>query len=361
METESPLLDALPASPQRMTRLARSNDPAQVLVIAPSWVGDTVMAQVLFQVMRRRWPQLQIDLLAPPSTAPLGQRMAEIRQTILLDIPHGRLGWAARRELARKLVPTDYDWAICLPNSFKSALIPYWMKIPVRSGFRREMRGWLLSDPHRLNRKKLPRTVDQYVSLGLPPRLPQPRELPAPRLVVDQNARSLAWQQFALDPYSHPVALAPGAEFGPAKRWPVHHWVELARALLAQGRQVWLFGSPKDAAITQEIAAQVPDVRDLGGKTTLLQAIDLLSLAPVTVSNDSGLMHVAGAVGSQVVALYGPTPVQMTPPLSPGAKLLHLDLPCSPCGKRECPLRHQRCLEEISASMVLAQIPAPRI
>ncbi len=193
-----------------MTRLARSNDPAQVLVIGPSWVGDMVMAQVLFQVMRRRWPRVQIDLLAPPASAPVGLRMAELRRVIPLEIPHGELAFKARRTLARELQPVDYDWAICLPNSFKSALIPYWMKIPVRTGFRREMRAWLLSDPHRLNRRKLPRTVDQYVALGLPPRLPQPHSLPAPRLQVDATARSLAWQEFALDPGPRVVALAPG-------------------------------------------------------------------------------------------------------------------------------------------------------
>jgi len=341
---------------QRMTRLARSNDPAQVLVIGPSWVGDMVMAQVLFQVMRRRWPQVQIDLLAPPASAPVGLRMAELRRVISLEIPHGKLALKARRALARELQPTDYDWAICLPNSFKSVLIPYWMNIPVRSGFRREMRAWLLSDPHRLNRRKLPRTVDQYVALGLPPRLPQPHSLPAPRLQIDAAARSLAWQEFGLDPGARVVALAPGAEFGPAKRWPVGHWTRLAQALLQSGHAVWLFGSPKDAPITQEIAAQAPGAIDLGGRTTLLQAIDLLSLAPITVSNDSGLMHVAGAVGSRVIAIYGPTSLAMTPPLSENAQVLRRDLPCSPCGKRVCPLKHHRCMEEIEVSQVLARV-----
>jgi heptosyltransferase-2 len=340
----------------RMTRLARSNDPAQVLVIGPSWVGDMVMAQVLFQIMRRRWPRVQIDLLAPPASSPLGERMAELRQVYTLEIPHGRLGMAARRTMAERLRPVEYDWAICLPNTFKSALIPYWLRIPVRSGFKREFRGWLLNDAHRLQRRKLPRTVDQYVSLGLPPRLPHPNFLPPPRLQVDTLARDLACKELGLPANTRPVALAPGAEYGPAKRWPLRHWIRLATELVAAGHAVWLFGSPKDAPITREIAAAVPAVVDLGGRTSLLQALDLLSLAPVAVSNDSGLMHVAGAVGSRVVALYGPTSPLMTPPLSPGAQILRREISCSPCGKRECPRQHHRCMEELEAGPVLAQV-----
>ncbi|MBU2722680.1 lipopolysaccharide heptosyltransferase II, partial [Acidithiobacillus ferridurans] len=141
-----------------------------------------------------------------------------------------------------------------------------------------------------------------------------------------------------------------------AKRWPVHHWSTLAQALIERGYAVWIFGSPKDAEITRAIAAAVPETLDLGGRTTLLEALDLLSLAPLTVSNDSGLMHVAGAVGSRVIALYGSTPLSMTPPLSAGAQALRIDLPCSPCGKRECPLRHHRCMEDLRPEYVLRQI-----
>ncbi len=348
--------DEHPVFAQRLTRLARSNDPAQVLIIGPSWVGDMVMAQVLFQIMRRRWPRVQIDLLAPAASAPLGERMAEIRQVHVLESSHKRLGLAQRKAMAQKLRSIDYDWSICLPNSFKSALIPYWLKVPVRTGYQREFRSLLLNDVHRLRRKKLPRTVDQYVSLGLPPRLPHPQQLPPPRLQVDPAARDLALRELELASTPSPVALAPGAEFGPAKRWPVRHWIGLARALLQAGHAVWLLGSPKDAPITGEIAAAAPGVRDLGGRTSLLQAVDLLSLAKVTVSNDSGLMHVAGAVGSQVVALYGPTPLTMTPPLSAKAQVLRLDLDCSPCGKRECPRKHHRCLEDMEVPQVLAQV-----
>ncbi len=342
------------------TRLARTYDPARLLLIAPAWVGDMVMAQVLLQVMRRRWPKLQIDVLAPPASLPVASRMAEVRRCIPLEVPHGKLGWKARRNIAETLQKEEYDWSICLPNSLKSALVPYWAQIPVRTGFGGQARKILLNDRRQLHKKQLPRTVDRFVALGLPRRLPQPTRLPAPRLLVDQHALAATLQRLGmLRPGPNLVALAPGAEYGSAKRWPVRHWIRLAQQLIRAGWSVWLFGSPKDTEITQTIASAVPEARDLGGKTSLVEAIDLLSLARFTVSNDSGLMHIAGAVGSQVIALYGSTPLDMTPPLSSGAVALRLGLSCSPCGKRECPLKHHRCMEDLLPEQVLQQLSPP--
>ncbi len=339
------------------TRIAHSYDPARLLLIGPAWVGDMVMAQVLLQVLRRRWPRLQVDVLAPPASIPVAERMPEVRRAMPLCIDHGQLGLRLRRRTAAELRAQNYDWSICLPNSFKSALIPYWAHIPTRTGFSGAGRRLLLNDRRRLNKKKLLRTVDRFVALGLPLRLPQPTQLPAPRLQVNRAALATTLQRLGISPPQRPlVALAPGAEYGPAKRWPVHHWSTLAQALIERGYAVWIFGSPKDAEITRAIAADVPETLDLGGRTTLLEALDLLSLAPLTVSNDSGLMHVAGAVGSRVIALYGSTPLGMTPPLSAGAQALRIDLPCSPCGKRECPLQHHRCMEDLRPEYVLRQI-----
>ncbi|MGE4529919.1 MAG: lipopolysaccharide heptosyltransferase II [Acidithiobacillus sp.] len=339
------------------TRIARTYEPARLLLVGPAWVGDMVMAQVLLQVMRRRWPKLQIDVLAPPASLPIAERMLEVRRCIPLEIPHGKLGWKQRRIVAESLQKEEYDWSICLPNSFKSALIPYWTLIPTRTGFGGKTRSLLLNDRRHLHKKKLPRTVDRFVALGLPHRLPQPTQLPAPRLSVDFTARENVLQRMEIPVPQQPfIALAPGAEYGPAKRWPERHWITLARSLLQEGHSVWLFGSPKDAEITQAIAAAVPGVVDLGGRTTLTEAIDLLSLATITISNDSGLMHVAGAVGSRVIALYGSSPLKMTPPLSAGALPLRLELPCSPCGKRECPLKHHRCMEDLDPVQVLQNL-----
>jgi len=343
-------------SAYRNTRLARSSDPAQLLLIGPSWVGDMVMAQVLLQVLRRRWPSLQIDLLAPAPAALLGERMAEVRTVYTTSMSHGRLALRERRAWARRLRSVDYDWSICLPNSFKSALIPYWARIPVRTGFRGEGRLVLLNDRRPLDRRALLRTVDRYVALGIPRRLPQPSRLPPPRLRVDDMARAHTLERLELKGNRPVLALAPGAEYGPAKRWPLRHWIALAREALHRGYSVWAMGGPKDASLTAEICAAAPEVVNLGGRTSLIEAVDLLSLASVTVSNDSGLMHVAGAVGSRVIALYGSSPLAMTPPLGPEAVALRLDLPCSPCGKRKCPLKHHRCMEDLGVDRVLPHL-----
>ncbi|MGC8503710.1 MAG: lipopolysaccharide heptosyltransferase II [Acidithiobacillus sp.] len=360
--TDEDPADSEPPRSQAEVFLPRShtghwNDPSRLLLIGPAWVGDMVMAQVLLQVLRRRWPRLQVDVLAPPASIPVAERMPEVRRAMPLCIDHGQLGLRLRRRTAAELRAQNYDWSICLPNSFKSALIPYWAHIPTRTGFSGAGRRLLLNDRRRLNKKKLLRTVDRFVALGLPLRLPQPTQLPAPRLQVNRAALATTLQRLGISPPQRPlVALAPGAEYGPAKRWPVHHWSTLAQALIERGYAVWIFGSPKDAEITRAIAADVPETLDLGGRTTLLEALDLLSLAPLTVSNDSGLMHVAGAVGSRVIALYGSTPLGMTPPLSARAQALRIDLPCSPCGKRECPLQHHRCMEDLRPEYVLRQI-----
>ncbi|MEW6612915.1 MAG: lipopolysaccharide heptosyltransferase II [Pseudomonadota bacterium] len=328
--------------------LINVRDPQQVLIVAPAWVGDMVMAHVLIQVLRRRYPRLAIDLVAPPWTAALGQRMAEVRQSFSLEMAHGRLDLHLRRAFAREIKPIGHDWAIVLPSSWKSALVPYWAEIPHRTGFRGEWRFGLLNDRRQLDKRRLPRTVDRFVALGLTPAAPLPHQLPAPRLQVDAEARQATLQRLGLGVPSRPLlALAPGAEYGPAKRWPVSHYIELARRQIAAGWAVWVFGSPKDAEITQAIAAAVPEAVDLGGQTSLLEAVDLLALAQVTVSNDSGLMHVAGAVGSRVIGLFGSSSPVMTPPLGRHAKILSKGLKCSPCGKRECPLKHHRCLEDL--------------
>lgn len=337
------------------------SDPKQVLLVGPSWVGDMVMAHVLVQMLRRRYPRLVIDLLAPGWAADLGARMPGVREVHKLRLGHGELGLVARWRLAQDLKSRRYDWALVLPNSWKAALIPYWAKIPRRTGYRGEWRYGLLNDRRRLDKQAQPRTIDRFVKLGLARHVPVPTHLPAPRLSMDPAEREAALQKFGLTPPGRPLlALAPGAEFGPAKRWPVRHYQALAQRLLAEGWAVWLFGSPNDAPVTRAIAEAAPGAVDLGGRTSLLEALDLLSLADVTVSNDSGLMHVAGAVGSRVLGLFGSSDPVMTPPLGPDAQILRRELPCSPCGKRECPLKHHHCLEELAPEEVAAAIgPRP--
>ncbi|MEK8090808.1 lipopolysaccharide heptosyltransferase II [Thermithiobacillus plumbiphilus] len=342
-------MDYSVASPLRINY----RDPRQILVVAPAWVGDMVMAHVLFRLLHRRYPGAAIDLVAPPWTAPLGERMAEIRTAYTLESAHGRLDLKLRHRFAQEIRKVGHDWAIVLPSSFKSALLPYWADIPCRTGYFGEWRLKVLNDRRKLDTKRLPRTIDRFAALGLPPRMPVPSDLPMPQLLLDPIAQRGTLLRLGLATPTRPLlALAPGAEFGPAKRWPLRHFIELARREIAAGWAVWVFGSPKDAEITQAIAEAVPEVVDLGGKTTLLEALDLLGLAQVTVSNDSGLMHVAGAVGSRVVGLFGSSSPAMTPPLGAQAQVLSTGIKCSPCGKRECPRRHHRCMEDLQPEVV---------
>lgn len=331
----------------------------KILIIGPAWVGDMVMAQSLLIALKARDPGSAIDVVAPAWTFPLLERMPQVRRAVALDLGHGELGLRARRRLGVALRAERYRWAIVLPNSYKSALVPWFARVPVRSGYVGELRYGLLNDARRLDKTRLYRMHDRYLALGLAQDTPL-HDPPAPQLRArDTQARATS-AALKLDRARAPVlALCPGAEYGPAKRWPAGHFAHVARAKLAQGWQVWLLGSAKDAEVTRKIKAGVADPRcvDLAGRTTLAQAIDLLSLADAVVSNDSGLMHVAAALNRPLVALFGSSDPRHTPPLGARAQALSLGLGCSPCFARDCPLGHTRCLHELPAERVLAALP----
>ncbi|TPW14526.1 MAG: rfaFH [Halothiobacillaceae bacterium] len=199
-------------------------------------------------------------------------------------------------------------------------------------------------------------TVQRFVALALPRKRPLPSVLPVPRLRVDTPEVAASVAALKLAPDEAPIlALCPGAEYGAAKRWPVEHYAAVARTKVAQGWQVWIFGSAKEAVIAAAIVGEASGKRvvNLAGKTTLAQAIDLLSLATAVVSNDSGLMHIAAALDRPLVAIYGSSDPGFTPPMQPQAKILRLDLECSPCFQRECPYGHYRCLRELLPAQVL--------
>jgi len=244
-----------------------------------------------------------------------------------------------------------YTWTFVLPNSFKSALIPWLARIPRRIGYIGEGRGMLLTEARSLDRKALPRLVDRFVALAVPKGrlVPTP---PAPVLVPDAANARAAVRALGLSTRRPVAILCPGAEYGPAKRWPAEHFIALARRFLDQGFAVWLLGSPNDASSAMPIAEALDDVRDLAGATDLGTAIDLLSLAAVVVSNDSGLMHAAAAVGRPLVALFGSSSPEYTPPLSPVARVARIDIACSPCFQRECPLGHFKCMRDLASEDV---------
>lgn len=327
----------------------------RILVVGPSWVGDMVMAQSLFLTLKRHYPSCTIDVLAPAWTFPLLERMPEVAQGVAMPLGHGKFGFGARLKLGRTL-RGRYDWAIVLPNSWKSAFVPFFAGIPRRTGYLGELRYGLLNDARRLHKHKLPRTVQRFVALGLRSEASLLPECPTPCLRVAAEGQAAAAAKFGLARAGKVLALCPGAEYGPAKRWPPGHFAELAMAKQADGWRVWLFGSEKDRAVAEAIAARAPGCVNLAGRTDMAEAVDLLSLADAVVSNDSGLMHVAAALDKPLVALYGSSDPGFTPPLSDRARILRLGLECSPCFKRVCPYGHTRCLAEILPAQVSAEL-----
>lgn len=329
----------------------------RILVVAPNWIGDTLLAQPLLARLKKKLSGAVIDALAPEWTAPVLRRMPEIDEVIDAPFGHGELKLASRWRLGRVLRARAYDEAIVLPNTFKSALVPFFADIPLRVGFVGELRYGLLSLVHKLDEKRLPLMAERYAQLAEKPGIAPERPLPEVRLRVDGANLAAALSRLGLSRAKPVIAFCPGAEYGPSKRWPARHFAALARKLAAQGHAVWLFGSEKDRDAGDEIARSSDGAAvNLCGKTDLASAIDLLSLAEVVVSNDSGLMHVAASVGRPVVALYGSSSPEHTPPLSANARVVRTGIECSPCYARECPLGHFKCMNELTPERVLSQI-----
>lgn len=334
-----------------------------VLVVGPSWVGDMVMAQALYRLLRERGAG-EIDVVAPPWSLPVLARMPEVRRGIELDVGHGELGLGKRRSLGKRLRAERYARAIVLPRSAKAALVPWWARVPRRTGFRGEWRYGLLNDMRALG-PRLDQTVKRFVALGQEPGEPPLESLPPelrPRLTHDRNNGARLRAAHGLEPDRAIAALMPGAEYGAAKRWPGAHFGAVGAALAGAGAEVVVLGSAKERAIGEEVvaAANAPRVRNLCGNTSLADVIDLLAMADVAVSNDSGLMHVAAAAGTPTVAVYGSSSPAFTPPLSPEARVVSLALECSPCFARECPLGHLKCLRDLQPDRVLAAVAAVR-
>ncbi len=331
----------------------------KILIIGPAWVGDMVMAQSLFKTIKQAHPDAIIDVLAPNWSSALLERMPEVNQALVLPFAHGELQLRKRWQIGARLRTENYQQAIILPNSWKSALIPFAARIPIRTGWMRELRYGLLNDIRYLNKEALPLMIQRFIALGLPKNaaLPAQAQLPKPALQVNQLSINATLTKFNLTQTKPILALCPGAEFGPAKRWPSSHYAKIAAAKLKEGWAVWLFGSPKDQPVAAEIQQETQHACiDLTGKTNLGEAVDLLSLANLVVSNDSGLMHIAAALQRPLVVVYGSSSPRFTPPLNERVKIISLELPCSPCFQRECPLGHLNCLKQLSPDLVLQAI-----
>lgn len=324
----------------------------RILIIGPAWVGDMVMAQSLFIRLQALHADARIDVLAPSWTRPILVRMPEVTRALDMPLGHGRLGLMVRRRLGHELRERHYDQAIVLPNSWKSALVPWFADIPRRTGWRGEFRYGLLNDCRRLDRMHLPLMVDRFVALAHGPGEYRSGEYPPPALHVSVDNCSALRERYGLSAHRRVLALCPGAEFGHSKQWPVEHFATLARRAVGRGESVWILGSANDsptaAALIEAVgkpAAQ--ECLDFTGQTSLGEAVDLLSMADAVVSNDSGLMHIASALGRPMVVLYGSTSAAFTPPLGDRVRALSLELDCSPCFERECPLVHHRCMRDL--------------
>ncbi len=325
-----------------------------ILVVAPSWIGDTIMMQPLLMRLRGLHPAAEIHVLAPAWSAPLLARMPEVTASIENPFTHGAFDWAGRKALGCRLAGADFQQAFVLPNSWKSALVPFFAKIPLRIGYTGEARFIVLN--RRFPQSVLPRLVDRYAALA--GRFDDPT--PAPRLTSTTEQQRVARTALGLPLADAPVIFCPGAEYGPAKRWPVHHFASLAQQLGTDGTAIWIVGAQKDRDVGNAIAHESEGTAlNLCGRTNLEQVIDLIAGARAVVSNDSGLMHVAAALDRPLVALYGSSSPGYTPPLSQQATILSLGLDCSPCFKRTCPLatpKTLRCLEDITPERVLAAL-----
>ena len=296
------------------------------------------MAQPLLARLRKQFPEAKIDVLAPGWVAPVARRMPEVDEVIAAPLRHGALQLGERWRLGRALKARQYDQAYVLPNTWKSALVPLFAGIPERIGYRGEMRFGLLN---RIHEKRAPSMREHYALLAGPS---TNESLIQSHLKVDLREIDDVLRKFSLEqPYA---VLCPGAEYGPAKRWP--HFAALSEKIT---HERVLLGATSDIGTAESIPG-----KNLVGKTTLDEAIALIAGARFVVTNDSGLMHVAAALGRPQVALFGSSSPEHTPPQSAAARVLWLHIECSPCYQRECPLGHFRCMKEISPDMVLSQL-----
>ncbi len=338
------------------------NNPEKILVLGPAWVGDMVLAQSLFKILKANNPDCVIDVAAPAWTLPLLERMPEVNAKIALSFKHGELAFWQRIALGRSLKKVGYTQSIILTNSFKSALLPWAAGIKKRTGFLGEMRYGLINDIRPLNKTILQKTVERFVMLGLNSSQALPTNLPIPQLTSSKKSALNTLAKMGIQTSQNKIlGLCPGAEYGEAKRWPAAYYAQVANEAISKGWQVWLFGSDKDVPVTHEINQLTQNqCVNFGGKTSLSEVIDLIGLCDTVVSNDSGLMHVAAALNTQLIAIFGSSDPYHTPPMTTKAVIAYLNLSCSPCFQRECPLPGEEvklaCLKHILPNTIVSSI-----
>jgi len=305
----------------------RSGAPS-LLVRFPNWLGDAVLALPALRAIRRTLPAARLTVLARPSGAGAAALSGDADAFLPLGPGHG--GAAGKAALVRELRRARFDGAVLLQNAFEAGLLAFLAGIPLRGGYPTDLRGVLLTHP-----VPVPREGNHQVGyyLGAVRALGFGAEAdPVPRLAPSPWSPPAPGRRWA--------ALAPGAAYGPAKMWPAARFAELGRRLAARGLSLAVLGSPAESEVCREVAAGAgPEAFDLSGRTTLAEAASALGACELAVTNDSGLMHLAAAAGTPLVALFGSTDPSATGPVSARAVVVRGSAACAPCFRRECPTR----------------------
>jgi heptosyltransferase II len=327
-----------------------AEDTRPILIVPYMWIGDFVRGHTVVRVLNRRWPNRPVDLLTTSLCAPLVDYMPGVRAGVACDLPRSRLAVAQQWGLAAELRARGYGTALVLPRTWKSAIAPALAGIPERVGFFGEARFGLINQL-RWGEKALPRFIDKNAALALPDGAPLPPEWPVPQLNVptDETGRWRLANGLGTGPA---VALAPGS-VGASKRWT--YYPEAARLLAERGLDVWVVGGPGEKAQAEEIvAAGGARVRDLTG-TNLRNGILAMAAASVAISNDSGLMHIAAAIGTPTMGIFGPTSPYHWAPLNGLAATVQTKtvVPCQPCHRPVCTMNEHRCMRDVPASDVV--------
>lgn len=299
----------------------------KILIVGPSWVGDAVMAQSLYKIIKDSNPQSKIDVLSPEWSLGILNRMDELDDLICSPFDHGDLRIKDRIRFGYSLRDRSYDQAIVLTNSLKSSFIPFTANIPKRTGWLGEMRYGFINDIRKVNKNKHKLMVEKFSCLSINPLVDNNYEIPWPSLRVDLINLSKLLKKYSFEQSHESIAICPGAEFGPSKRWPANYYAEVIRHYLSKNWQVFILGSKNDLPVAKVIEDQVPSENkallfNFTGQTSIEDAVDILSTCDLVLTNDSGLMHVAAAVNVKLLALYGPTSPKFTPPLSKKAKVI---------------------------------------
>ncbi len=329
------------------------SDTRPILIIPYMWIGDFVRGHTVVRVLKQRWPNRPVDLLATTLCAPLADYMPGVRKAIVYDLLRSRIGLARQLALATRMRAESYGTALVMPRTWKSALAPMFAGIPERTGFLGEWRFGLLND-RRSGERALERMIDRLVALTLPPNAQLSRNWPPPQLEVPFGEVD-AWRKANGIGQTPAVALAPGA-VGPSKRWT--EYAELARRIADAGYDVWIVGGPAEKPLAQAIS----QTRKTGiydrTSTDLRNGIHALAAAALVVSNDSGLMHVAAAIGRPTVGIFGPTsPFHWAPLNGLSATIKRTpNLVCQPCHKPICSVQHHGCMRDITTAEVMTAI-----